>query len=281
MFTSNPELLSNDFGANPEAPHYLTPVFFKKEVMQKYYRSPSEYEVCDSSLSRRGGWNLRFDNNLVDCVSVFLGDLGRGLPENEQKYWATFNIIPDGRQISETNIQRNLMGNFFVPESPEHKFKNEFRKLQNQWLKRYGWSLFLPLCEKDAHYFLSLRSMITNEQAEFDEQILALTKITIDSVNVVELRELLKINNKEAKSIFLIEKLLEVKNVTNVEHHIKLLKTIQGLRSTGVAHRKGNNYDNVLIKSSINQKNYQAEFDQFLHNLVNLFEEILLLCTPN
>lgn len=34
-YTSNPAKLSNYFGANPGAPHYLTPVFFKKEVLQR------------------------------------------------------------------------------------------------------------------------------------------------------------------------------------------------------------------------------------------------------
>jgi hypothetical protein len=33
--TANPDLLANNFGANPNAPHYLTAVHFRKEVLDK------------------------------------------------------------------------------------------------------------------------------------------------------------------------------------------------------------------------------------------------------
>lgn len=44
-YTSNPAKLSNYFGANPGAPHYLTPVFFKKEVLQRYLSRPNIFSV--------------------------------------------------------------------------------------------------------------------------------------------------------------------------------------------------------------------------------------------
>ena len=99
-YTCNPEVLSNYFGANKKAPNYLTPVFFKKEVMQKYYSS-EEYLIGDGRLSRRGSWSLRFDNNAKDHVSVFLGDLGQDLPSKEQEYWKSFNIFADGKKLVE------------------------------------------------------------------------------------------------------------------------------------------------------------------------------------
>jgi len=43
--------------------------------------------------------------------------------------------------------------------------------------------LFKPLAEEDGHYFKTLRVPLTKEQKEFDEQVLALTKIFIDSLN--------------------------------------------------------------------------------------------------
>lgn len=273
-FTSNPDLLANYFGANPDAPHYLTPVFFRKEVMQKYYGS-SDYEIGDGRLSRHGAWSLRFDNNSPNHVSAFLGDLGRDLPEKEQLYWRSFNIFPDGRRISQTNFQRSFMGSFFDPENPEHEFKHKFTKLQGQWLDTYGWELFLPLSEKDAHFFSSIRSMLTNEQSEFDAQILALTKVTIDSVNIKELRKLVKIGAPEVKSIALVEVLLNQMNASNVNHHVSLLRGIQSVRSTGVAHRKGTEYDKAIAKLDINENNYQEEFDHLLRGLIGFFEEVL------
>lgn len=129
-FSCNPDQLANYFGANPEAPHYLTPVFFRKEVMQKYYSS-SDYEITDGHLRRTGAWSLRFDNNSPSHVSVFLGDLGRDLSEKEQVYWKSFNLIPDGRKISRTNFERSILGNFFGAENPGHRFKNKFGSLKD------------------------------------------------------------------------------------------------------------------------------------------------------
>ena len=48
--TSDPAKLSNYFGANTGAPHYLTPVFFNAEVLNKYYSKPEKYEVGDSII---------------------------------------------------------------------------------------------------------------------------------------------------------------------------------------------------------------------------------------
>lgn len=273
-FTCDPDSLANYFGANAGAPHYLTPVFFKKEVMQKYYNS-SDYEIGDGQLSRRGAWSLRFDNNSPTHISVFLGDLGRDLPEKEQKYWRSFNIIPDGQKISRTNYERSFLGNFFDPENPEHIFKSKFTELQSSWNKRFGWHLFLPLSDKDVHYFSSIRSMLTNEQSEFDALILAVAKVTVDSVNVYDLRVFLQCINAESKSIDLLEKLLKKQNVADNDHMIAFLRGVQSVRSTGVAHRKGTQYEKVVKKLAIDDENYQSEFDQILNGFVSLFDALI------
>lgn len=275
-YSCNPELLANYFGANPEAPHYLTPVFFRKDVMQKYYNS-SDYEITDGHLYRKGAWDLRFDNNATDHVSVFLGDLGRDLPEKEQIYWKSFNLIPEERKISRTNFERSFLGNVFDAESPEHKFKQEFNCLQDYWGKHYDWSLFLPLTKKDEHFFKSLRSMLTNEQSEFDAQILALTKVTIDSLNVKFLREHLEISDSSIKPIQLMEFFLNDLQSSLCTEQISLLRGIQSVRSTGVAHRKGTDYEKITLRLNIDHDDLRAEFDQLLLNMALLFKEIIRL----
>jgi hypothetical protein len=276
VFTSNPDKLANYFGANPDAPHYLTPVFFRKQVMQKYYNS-SDYEITDGHLSRNGSWSLRFDNNSPNHISVFLGDLGKELPEKEQIYWKSFNLIPDGRMISRANYERSFLGNFYDSENPEHKFKNNYRALHDYWSEKYGWDLFLPLSDKDEHFLSSLRSMLTNEQAEFDAQVLALTKVTIDSINVKCLKKHLQVDEGDFKSIALMEVLLQRLKSKKVIELISLLRGLQSVRSTGVAHRKGTDYVKIIKKLNIDDGNYPAEFDQLLLGMNFLFKEIMHL----
>lgn len=275
-FSCNPDLLANYFGSNPEAPHYLTPVFFRKEVMQKYYSS-SDYEITDGYLRRTGAWGLRFDNNSPDHVSVFLGDLGRDLPAQEQTYWKSFNLVPDGRRISRTNYERSFLGNFYDPENPEHRFKHKFKSLQEYWNKKYGWSLFLPLSAKDEHFFDSIRSMLTKEQSEFDAQVLALTKVTIDSINVKSLRDHLGVTDKSIKSISLLENLLDKLQSPHLSALANHLRGVQSVRSTGVAHRKGTEYEKTITKLNIDDDDYASEFDQLLLGMLFLCEEIMRL----
>lgn len=272
-FSSDPDKLSNYFGANPGAPHFLTPVFFKKDVMQKYYGS-SDYEINDGRLIRHGAWTLRLDNNNTEYISVFLGDLGQDLPSKEQTYWKSFNIIPDGHKISETNFQRSFLGNFYDPENPEHQFKFKYNNFNKEWVKLFGWPLFLPLKDNDTHCLYSIRSMLTNEQFEFDAMILAITKVTIDSINVDDLKIHLGIQEGDSKSIDLLDILFKKYNLPDSNKAISLLRNIQTLRSTGVAHRKGTNYDKIITKLGIDDGNYRKKFDNILFEFVKLLDEL-------
>jgi len=74
--TCEPSRLANYFGRNPDAPHFLTPVYFRPEVLTKYYSNPDKYSVEDGHLRCGGLWGLRMDNDHEDCVMAFLGDLG-------------------------------------------------------------------------------------------------------------------------------------------------------------------------------------------------------------
>ena len=119
--------------------------------------------------------------------------------------------------------------------------------------------------------------MLTNEQSEFDAQILALTKVTIDSINVKQLRSQLEVTDESVTSISLLEKLLEKLQCHHIEALTGLLKGIQSVRSTGVAHRKGTRYEKTISKLNIDDDDCAAEFDQLLLGMIFLFEEIIKL----
>lgn len=61
-FTCEEAKLANYFGKNPEAPQYLTPVFFRRDVLFKYYNHAELYTVTDGSVSCDTRWHLRMDN---------------------------------------------------------------------------------------------------------------------------------------------------------------------------------------------------------------------------
>lgn len=51
-------------------------MFYRKDVLVKYYGDPTKYSVEDGSIFCASRWSLRIDDNHLGYVVVFLGDLG-------------------------------------------------------------------------------------------------------------------------------------------------------------------------------------------------------------
>ncbi|MCW4152769.1 hypothetical protein OM427_24960 [Halomonas sp. 18H] len=270
LHSCDPSLLADYFGKNKGAPHYLTPVYFDKAVLQKYFGSSSEYEVQDSAIHKHGYWRLRFDNNSPGHVCVFLGDLGRDIPHSEQIYWKSFNLAPEGRAMSGTYFKRSMLGACADAESPDLVFKSYFERFQNHWLRDKGWPLFLPLAEADAHCLKTLHSLTKNEQSEFDAQILSLVKVTIDSINVKEIKRHVSIDENGS-----IKLLAEFLNNGGVGFDAAtFLGGLQGVRSTGVAHRRGSKYEKTIARLGIKDDELIKAFDSILEQMTDLLIEV-------
>jgi hypothetical protein len=286
-FTCDEKILSNYFGANKGNPHYLTPVYFDRKVIDKYYSDTTKYSVKDGYLSCQDLWGLRLDNSCKDYVMVFLGDLGH-LTNKEQKHWKAFNIIIDGK-MSSTCFKRSFMAEFCDPETADLYFKQKFSVSQTNWYKNYGWHLFLPLSEEDKHHFDIIRIPTKNTQDEFDSLILSITKILIDSINIKQLKSSLISEESEEdkkqnipkefilknddKSIEIFRKYFAQKYNIQFPEMIQFLKDLQNLRSAGSAHRKGSNYDLTKKKFGI-VNNFKEVFENILVNCIRIINTI-------
>jgi len=268
-YTSNPDELADYFGKNPHAPHYLTPVYFKREVLNKYFNEPNKYSVTDGYISCGDVWGLRLDNNRKEHIMVFLGDLGRSLNHKERLYWKSFNIIPDGKGMSETCWKRAFAAEFCDPQCLDLKFKQVFLRFKSDWYKKYSWDLFLPLNKDDEYHFQTLH-IPTDNQSEFDEQIRGLVKMLIDSLNEKKLEELN--GQKITGSINKLEYYLQSNNINDFKSHIDFLKKLQNLRSSAIAHRKGTNYENIAKVFGIGKESYVEVFENILNQCIELLE---------
>lgn len=271
LFTCNPKKLKNNFGANPDSPDYLTPIFFKREVLDRYYSKPSIFSVDDGHVSCKGSWLLRLDNHNSDYIIVYLGDLGQYIPHKEQKHWRNYNISPDG-ELSDVKFKRDFKCEWAEPEISDLKFKADFKCAKESWLKKWGWDLFLDLNTGDMHHYSTLRIPTTNEQSEFDNQVGSLVKILIDSINEKEINKHLKTSFDG--SISRLEEFLKENGIQGYEKHIEFLRNLQRLRSTGVAHRKGKKYEKNSKYFGIGDKNLSDIFDDILKDAIEFLEFI-------
>lgn len=272
-FTSNPDALSNYFGANPGAPHYLTPVFFRREVLTKYYADTEKYSVSDSYLRCAALWGLRLDNNHDKFVIVFLGDLGRDLPLKERLYWRSFNVQPEG-SMSEVYFRRSFLAEFADPTSPDLVFKAELSRLHELWEARFGWPLMLPLDSKDEHLLTALHVPVNASQGEFDTQVLALTKILIDSLNEEEISRNSGGHQDGDKGITKFERFLNSQSEEVATAVIPFFRDLQALRSSGVGHRKGSKYARLMQRSGLEDKSIDQSFAHLLELAVGTLRRL-------
>lgn len=268
--TCNPDKLANYFGSNQGAPHYLTPVFFRSEVLSKYHADPQRYSVEDGYIRCGGLWGLRIDNDHSDFVVVYLGDLGQYLSENERNYWLSFNISPEGRKISETNFRRSFLAQATDPQKPDLVFKHLYGRFNEAFYKATGWKFFLPLHQDDEHFFTGLRLMGKDNQAEFDAQLIALTKVLVDSINEEEIGKGLETLTENDKGNTKLEKYFRERGMVGFEPHIKFLRVLQDLRSKSAAHRKGSNYEKLVEDLQLADEGQQRVFSALLTAATNL-----------
>lgn len=274
-YTCNPKNLDNYFGANPSAPHYLTPVYFDAAVLGKYYSKPEIYKVEDGIIRCGTLWALYIDNTRDGYVSAYLGDLGRNLPnEAEQYYWRGFNRAIEGH-LSRTKIQRDFMSIASDSETSDFIFKRKYVDVNSKFTKKFGWPLFLPLTEYDLYNFEIIRIPINNSVAEMDMLVLSLVKVLIDSLNEKEIIK--QLNGEYVKlvgSISKIEAWLNEKEIEGASKHIKYLRKLQELRSSGTGHRKGKGYQKISRALDIQKENYAETFTRLLESATSFLELI-------
>lgn len=180
-YTCNEDELANYFGANPDAPHFLTPVYFDRKVLDRYTNDSSNYKVDDGLIVFLDEWSIPFTINSDNKVIVWLGDLGR-IPYSEQKYWKIHNCKPQGG-MEKKFFQRQMMSQFTDSITPEKKLFeliDEFNKLM---YAKYGDIVFNELSEADSQIKSAFSIPTNNSTTLFQTYLMHLCKIIVESIN--------------------------------------------------------------------------------------------------
>lgn len=243
--TCDHETLANYFGKNPGAPHFLTPVFFRREVLEKYFADPDRYDVQDGYLSAAHAFGIPIDNALDEHVMVFLGDLGRSLPHREQRYWRSFNVAPPG-PISETAFRRSFLGQWAQSVRVEHRFVAAYEAANEAWEERFGWELFRPLHEAESHLLRSVRVPENASFSQFDDQIVRLAKVVVGALNEKQIVAASAATEKVDGGINRLERLVEQEEL-DAGPLCGVLRRVQGARSRSAAHNKSSAFDLTIL----------------------------------
>ena len=232
-FTCNEAELANYFGANPDAPHFLTPVFFDIKVLDKYKNDPRNYVVNDSNISFLSEWSIPFNINKERKVSVWLGDLGR-IPFEEQKYWRTFNIKPEGKMDSKF-VDRQIRGIWTDASRIESKLVPSLNRFNAMIKEQYGDVIFNVLSDADKEIYNTFMIPTNYSIPEYQSFLMKLSKLTAESINVKLIKKAMGDEyEKEAKgngSIFQLGVFLKYAKIDNNEKVSNSLKKAYNSRN--------------------------------------------------
>lgn len=255
-------------GGNSDAPSCYTPVFFKPEVLKKYYDDTNLYTITSDRLVCGQKWGVEIHADETDRVMVYLGDIGRFIPKAHHFHWRSYNIPPT-RKMSMAAARRDFFNIPTETENPEHQFKNAYEDLQIAWHAAWGWSLHRPLEGGDVGIIKRLRIPVDDTPAEFEAQILNLTRLLIDSLNEKEMgRQLSRV--KGEPGIAKLKRFLEKTGYVHVERDISFLKGLQKLRSKTAAHVSGVSGKKYLEKELAGQERRDYAISLFEQAVVML-----------
>lgn len=187
VFTCNVDKLANYFGANPESPHFLTPVYFKRNVLDKYLNNPDDYNVQDGNISYLDKWSIPFTINEDDFVTVWLGDLSR-IPYLEQKHWRLYNEKPEGG-IEEKFFKRQILAEWTDAILPEREIFHLIDKVNLIIESKYGDKLFGELGDADKKLESAFSIPSNSSVTIYQNFLMQLNKITVERINTKLIKE--------------------------------------------------------------------------------------------
>lgn len=263
----DPRTLNTCMNDKPDAPFDITPVFFKREVLDKYYNAPHKYRVSDGLIYFIDEKIfLRVDTDLPNAVALILVDLA-SLDYREQLHWKSNNIDPLA-SVSKAAYERWYGGIFSKPQAPDAVLIQKYITFYSFWNNTIGWPLFRekPDDKNSVLYSIHILSDEKNEK-EFYDQILNLTKLFVDSLNVKKFPQLEGEDNKKGLSRF--SAYLDQYHLS-IPHAMVFMRNLQRLRSTKAAHI-GSSEQKVFEYFKLNEYSYGI----VLNGIFDAFNQLL------
>jgi hypothetical protein len=117
---------------------------------------------------------------------------------------------------------------------------------------------------------------VTTSQREFDEQILVLTKLLVDSLNEQALASHAVRGDKSEKGIQKLNRFLEKIGLPQKDAVVQFLRDLQELRSAGSAHRKGDRYEKLIARLGISSRSGPEMMERCLLQATAVLRLLLL-----
>lgn len=268
-FECDSSKLANNFGANPNNPHFLTKTYFNIKVLDKYKSDPQNYEIKDSEIFYLRDWVIPFCINDENKVVVWLGDLGR-IPYKEQQYWKAFNESPKG-EIEEKFFARQIL-NTWTDASRIETHTIYLLDAANEYiLKRYDEQLFMKLSDADSEIYKSFVLPTNLSIPEYQQFLMKLCKLTAESVNTKLFKKIMaEMYDGSKGSIAQLDDFLKFINIDSNRVVYSAIKKAYDSRNKLAGHRASMKEYNKVWKRSADYEVNTIEDAKSLLNELNM-----------
>lgn len=272
-YICDPKKLGTYFD-NVNRVHYLTPVYFKREVLKKYADEPSRYSVSVTALSCLTLWSVPISINSVGLVEVYLGDIGSKIPSVEWSHWIGFNVAPEG-EMEKGRFLRDFHGRFAESPDPVGDLRHRVEEVKQESQRVLGFSFFRELDKDLSLQFRNVMGPFGDDPLSLQAPILVLTKVLVDSINIKPLKSYVA-SQKGMQAIALLEECIET--IGGEKEWLGSLRNLQAVRSkTGIAHRKSSDAEAVLERAKISGLKPYPAFLLLVEQLNDSLDKILAL----
>ncbi len=251
---------------------FLTAVYFRPDVLRRYYDAPDRYSIDTGVLRCLDFWDIPFERRTSDdLIQVYLGDLGR-IPHVDQRHWRPFNVQPPGTGISDVRFRRDFNAEWVNPEGDvAFEFKRALVAVNRSSVKVLGSPLFQDLTEPDQHLIDNLRVPVSDGPEESDYQITGLAKITVDSIDSDLIKQNLPPGTETTnlRSIVLLHKVLEGWGVLDTAKMVEPFSALYAVRSTGTAHRRGSGAEKAIRRAGLLDLGNKELVTELIRRLTN------------
>lgn len=232
--TCDPDQLGTYFDKDGSRLHYLTPIYFNREVLQPYATEPSRYQLSNHRLSCLGLWGVELSINSAGLVEVYLGDIGAKIPTDEWGHWRAYNVPPEGI-MEEGRYRRDFLGQWASSPDPIRALQTAHADLISSSKATYGKPLWKPPTGRLRTEFASMMGPLNEDPSALSGPILTLTKVLVDSIDNRFLKTLVADTERGESSLQTLARLTTELGSDGAP--VSFLRNLQSFRSRGgVAH---------------------------------------------
>ena len=270
--TCDPDALGTYFDDDPSRLHYLTPVYFRRDVLARYTSEPSRYRVTATRLSCLDLWGLEISTNTAGLVEVYLGDLGRDLPPDEWPHWLAHNVAPAG-QMTEDRFRRDFLAEFSDPQDIPGDLRRARESACRVSMDLLGAPLWKDLVDPPRREFEALHAPVSRDPSALTGPVLTLCKALVDAIDPDPLKAYLGDEANELRQLQLLD--LFVTRLGGNPEISAAFRGIYNLRSAGgIAHLSGSGRDAVLHRAGIAGMTPGQAFDALCLRLTRAILEL-------